>query len=98
SGRAVQVGHVYEHLVDLFRGEDLLGLCPGRERCEIRRPGSLGYIVDLGMRIGPGDQRMRKGCADFLVSAEAGNSTVCRRVPSRYAHCPTIFFVAPYRS
>jgi len=70
---AVQIGHVYEHLVDLFRGEDLLGLRASRERGEIRRPGSLGCIVELGVRIGLGDQRVRSGSADFRRSAEAGN-------------------------
>jgi len=65
SGGAVQVGHVDEHLVDFFRGENLLGLRASGKRREIGRASSLGGVIGLRVRIGPGDQGARRGCADF---------------------------------
>ena len=93
SGGAVEVGHVDEHLVDFLGSENLLGLRARRKSCEIRGPGSLGGVIGLGMRIGPGNQRAGGRRTHSWCAAEAGNS-MGQRMATTDAYVHAVFSAA----
>src|SRR5215472_17236312 len=86
AGRAVQVGHVNVHLVNPFRGKNLLGLCARRKGGEIWRRGSSGFVLPLGVRIGMRIERVWRWRARFSSAAKTGDSFVCRRISSADAY------------
>src|SRR5215470_17219 len=80
AGRAVEVRHVDVHLVNPFRGKNLLGLSARWKSREIWRRGYGGLVLTLGVRIGMQIERVGGWRAEFSGAAKTRDSFVCRRI------------------
>src|SRR5215470_2375974 len=94
AGGAVQVGHVDVHLVNLFRGKNLLGRRARRKCREIWRRGYGGLVLPLGVRIGMQIERVGGWRAELSSAAKTRDSFVCRRISAADAYIHSIFAAA----
>src|SRR6516165_9736913 len=86
SRDAVQIRHVYVHLVHVTRRENRLWLRSGRKRGKIRRAGPVRQILDGGIGVRPLRRGNRFRKAEIPAVAEPRNTGLGPRISTADAY------------